>query len=1413
MKHPFPEFREARNPGAARRVFPLTPALSLRERGNSRLSAGEPAAPESFDSRTLRLPLPKGEGWGEGERTFRMQPMPRIIDDASRDRLHPARSERGVALVITLVLLSIITFMTITFLVVSQSQQGAVTTDTDQAIARMAADSALARAKAQLLASILATTNEFNYSLVVSTNYINSAGFDQTLPIPDTGFDPLNVNYDHTQTGAPLTLKQQLQNIANLLYDPRPPVFIVTNANPLNGISNDFRYYLDLNRNGRDDPNGLQPVVNPQGGFYNLSGAPITTIQPGNTLSNFFVGDPEWIGALRHPEFAHSADNPFIYRYAYIAIPAGQTLDMNTIHNYAKSQTVPGVNTPWPDNFLRDQGILTSEINLAALLVDLNTNLWPLTGLNGYNYNTDPAYPSTGAAADDAASFLRYRYNTVLNSLANINSLFGLPGAGANAFSNAPIDDFSAGPVMTDTSWPPPGDLNPNPTRVTAIYPWPGAENPNRFYTTQDLFDRTKLALPVPGTYFPNRLLAAGTNNDSYDRYTFYRLLSQLGTDSAPEPPGKMNLNYCNVNTNTGYVVPGMETNFIPWTPSQFFTNAAIRLLVNAGYTVGPSGSPTNLLVTNYVGGVLVTNLEIPLWPTNFYTPSVNRLFQLAANIYDATTVRTFAAVAPPTNGFPSVFRPYIRHYGNQFFIAGYGELFDTTMAQVGTSTLTVDLPYKFPGLGATFNPAEPMVYNIPLIIGAKKGFPNFNEFAMRTAMQVTRKLQFLRQPGSSTSAIAATNQMFVCTISNVFGLEAWNSYSATYPRNLSLNLIVANMTAYMTNGQSSCPPVVNTYTNYYTNEFVLANTWLGYQDQNHPGSALYPLWTNCVTLTNSQLFQNAGCPYFVPVLGQGLDFENPSGFQCPDWWLTLTNRLRFAIVDTDANRIVDYVNLEFSGTPVHITDLLMQGGGCSDTYQFSDNAGAEWCTNSGAGLVPYGILNQINMCQGTPPNSWSSVQTNWAACDFFRYQFPGLSPYHAWPLGVLVKTNTFYAPYVPTRTVYFYTSWEANDPLVHYTVADLTGPAQPATSVDVVSPTDPLQTFGTRNFLSASYRPWGGNPNKQAPESITSLNYKDPVADVAFHSDNVGHSDDWDFPTNRFPNVGWLGRVHRGTPWQTVYLKPGIIDLPTWQAWTGDGQLVTNFGQISPTLLAVVTNLASIQANSIASDAYFSHPTNDWHLLDLFTTALSDSATRGQLSINQTNLAAWSAVLSGVFVLSNAPVGGVPTLDSTGRPIPAWTNIQPAGVYDPLNSNTWPAVVQIVNNINTVRTNFPNGVFHTLGDVLSVPVLTTASPFVNASTVSSSSSLLSDEVCERIPQQVLGLLKCDHTPRFVIYSFGQALKPAPHSIYEGGAPFTGLCTNYQIMTEFATRAVVRIDGAPTAPQVVIESYNVLPPD
>ena len=85
------------------------------------------------------------------------------------------------------------------------------------------------------------------------------------------------------------------------------------------------------------------------------------------------------------------------------------------------------------------------------------------------------------------------------------------------------------------------------------------------------------------------------------------------------------------------------------------------------------------------------------------------------------------------------------------------------------------------------------------------------------------------------------------------------------------------------------------------------------------------------------------------------------------------------------------------------------------------------------------------------------------------------------------------------------------------------------------------------------------------------------------------------------------------------------------------------------------------------------------------------------------------------------------------------------------------------------------------------------------------------DVVAERIPQEVLSLVKLGD-PRFVIYSFGQALKPANNSLVLGGQ-YRGMCTNYQITGEVVTRAVVRLssDSSPTNPKFVVESFTILP--
>ena len=118
-------------------------------------------------------------------------------------------SQRGVALILTLLLLSVITFLTVAFLALSRRERVAVKVTLDQTRARQATETATERAKAQIIAQMLATTNKWNYSLTVTTNFINAAGFQ-----PGSS-SLLNVNYDYRTNGTPLNDGDLRTNIAN----------------------------------------------------------------------------------------------------------------------------------------------------------------------------------------------------------------------------------------------------------------------------------------------------------------------------------------------------------------------------------------------------------------------------------------------------------------------------------------------------------------------------------------------------------------------------------------------------------------------------------------------------------------------------------------------------------------------------------------------------------------------------------------------------------------------------------------------------------------------------------------------------------------------------------------------------------------------------------------------------------------------------------------------------------------------------------------------------------------------------------------------------------------------------------------------------------------------------------------------
>ena len=1370
------------------------------------------------------------------------------------------QSQRGVALIITLILLGVVTFMAVAFLALSRRERGAVTTVTDTAGARLAADAALANAEAQIVANALAITNPYSFGLLVSTNYINPNGFVSG----NANF--YNVNYQYPGGGS-LSTADFLQNLANLYYSPRPPVFIPTNSLG----SNDFRYYLDLNRNGRYDTNGWVTNVDNNG--------------LGLGTTNFQVGDPEWIGVLQRPDQPYGPNNPFIARYAFIAVPVGNTLDLNAIHNQVfvepparSSTTIPVYSSPeTADYYFRNQGVGSWEINLAAFFADLNTNQWLPTAPpnNTYYYYQYLTRENQGLAFDDARALLAWRYNNNYNTLASVDNLFGgTLSAGHFAFVNDGIDGYSDGPLQITL------DTNADYFAAdTPSSPWAGADNTNHFYTHQELFYSNEIS-PL----FVNRLLAAGTNVSTYDRYTYYRLLSQLGTDTTPDS-GKMNLNYDNLTPTNGVAA---STNFMPWTPLAFFTNAADRLL-RAYTTQWRNGNPTNF-ATTYYAATGFTNMIASQWTNNYlafgitnipvlisnqfvYSSAVNRLLQLAANLYDATTNNASVMGL----NYPSVFRPtfwvtnefgyknvYINGYED---VSAYSQLYGLTVGvpPLDTPTNATALPY---GIVSGLNQTLRNVYGVPWIIGAKKGFPNFNKFSLQDVVQITRKLEVSSKevPVKQLSDLTRTNQMIVFSISNSIGMDLWNSYSSWYPRAVQIvvndNLVMKMSYDYPSAGQFYGP------SNYpaYTNETISPNTtwsgsaWTTTSLTNAAQSSFTIPINNNLQFMPSNVFYygttppGPQCIGFQPLaLNLGWESNNYSLAFTNNFVLAMTNRLQVFMLD--GNHIIDYAQFAGPNSSRNLTAEFQTNYG--NTAYFSTPYDGIWNTNlynNDHNLnLPLGIVNQFAISLGKgklalPNIYWNDPEASDAIAGFEFFMGQTSS------INLKNQTQSYYTnttvqlPYNPTVSAYEYVSWQANDPLVHYLASDLTfqgtenGGSGPKTGITA---TALAQSVPRPSFTQVNdrYQPWGmlyTNNLNISPNFLDAnawnLAYKDPLVRI---------SDNWDFPANKLPTVGWIGRVHRGTPWQTIYLKasdvltdftmfvgsPLPIGTNTWVNWTGDSQLT--YGQYF--------------------DAANSAPVRDHLLFDLFTTAFNDNATRGTLSVNQNHLAAWSAVFSGVTVLSNNASdvsvgfsGATPQFQNPPPRYSATNIIQPAGL-----AGASSPLGQLVNGINQTRATFTNtdgqvGMFEHLGDILSVEQLTEQSPFLKAVTngvadLAQQKNGISDEMYEWLPQQTMSLLRDSGSPRYVIYCYGQTLKPAPDSVINSSSvlpsglnPF-GMITNYQVVSEIATRAVVRFnstltnvitstnDGSGniiwysqpvvTNNNAVIESFNILPPD
>lgn len=701
--------------------------------------------------------------------------------------------------------------------------------------------------------------------------------------------------------------------------------------------------------------------------------------------------------------------------------------------------------------------------------------------------------------------------------------------------------------------------------------------------------------------------------------------------------------------------------------PVGFFTNAAMAMFQQ--------------MDLHDFNGNLVTVTNIPIYEDparfggpniNYYTPAVHRILQLAANIYDATTNRFING--GPTN-YPTVFRPMFRSQDGVVYIAGYLEVTNTQDA----FNYFVD-PQPF---STVDNPVRTNInmYGVPWVIGAKKGFPNFNEFSMDNSLSVVRKLQFTNSTGMGPATDPwITNQVYDLTITNSYGAEFWNSYTNMYGRPLRLvvtnemSVVVSNQIANFISAQSRISGNDTTYA-----------SWPGWTEQISDNSFQVPLYASEVYTNGVYLNQS---PFVVPLSPPQWD-----AITVPQLYMALQFRFRCVLIDTSVNRVIDFVNLVDQQPPVYITGLLTQGS----TDMIDLNLSDQWSTKQYNGGALLGIINQIFASEGV-----DGTIADWRGNPLIIKQQQ--EQFRIWLNNG--GTNNFEAPYSPRRIIDQRISLEANDPLVHYTVPDLTstnGALVTRNSVDLNPPQTPLNNLTNLNL---AYQPWGGmgtplhgtlNPN---PTFDFNVQAKDPA---------VEQSDDWDFPSGQSLSFEWLGRVHRGTPWQTVFLKPSNLSAALWRAWDNDNIFITN-------------------GDSVLVDAAFSLPTNDWHIASLWARWVNTNDLSTLLSINNPDTNAWAARLDGLIALTNSPSGEL-------APITITSNSPEAGI--------------IAQAIQTARANTSTYGFQDVGDVLAAPELSVASPFINTNLLSTpSAGGLTDEALEKIPTQLLPLLRVD--------SFGQ---------------------------------------------------------
>ena len=689
---------------------------------------------------------------------------------------------------------------------------------------------------------------------------------------------------------------------------------------------------------------------------------------------------------------------------------------------------------------------------------------------------------------------------------------------------------------------------------------------------------------------------------------------------------------------------------------------------------------------------------QIQIYPTNQYTPAVHRLLQVAANLWDAKTNRQ-DAFGP----LPTVFAPRFMVSNNSVFLTGYVEVETTNDL---SSLPPLDLAAIAPANLATVVSNDSLIFGVPLVIGARKGLPNFNEFAMDARFTVGRYLELRKSAPGGQNKIYQTNQIYTLNIAVECGAEFWNSYRSNYTR--PVNILANNrLTISLSDDHfpTSPPVITNVLVGGETNT-TTGTPWLAWSGAEAGDAFIVPFRTNVTLFAPATVAYQPGSGGFT--IQVGTNYEVDARLLLPNWGLAIANRVQAVITDQATGRIIDYVLLGDMTYQTNLTSMFVEP-------VTSRGFSGVWATNMIGNQLSgrLGVIQQLLISMGnatvfsSPPNDWEFNYGNFPPNRVYE-----IAKFGAFflPLGVpgsfndpstgefatAINTNLIaYAPFTPMVTFNIPISWQANDPLVHYLGHDMLDLKNSGIAYRIKPPgNDNAYTMANIGLKNPRYQPWDRNPSSD-PNAFNSA-LKDPL---------VRSSDDWRFPTNECTTIGQLSQIHRGTPWQTIYLKSADVSSNSWRSWT---------------------------SNLDGADAQRSRPVRDWSLAATIASLLNTNAPQQLLSINNPDTNAWLDVLDGLSVLTNV-LSHTQLLANT-----------PAQFDSLIVTSNSAQAESVVASIFATRAGQSGGIFRSVGAILASPALSLASPWLSQSSSMQLQRGLTDEAYECLPAQLLSLVRAD---------------------------------------------------------------------